>query len=490
MNRDLAALTQSAFDLLVIGGGIFGAGVARDAALRGLRVALIDRADFASGTSSRSSKLIHGGFRYLEQHAFGLVAEACREREILLRIAPHLVRPLPFVFPVYADDARSLNKIRLGMTLYDLMARNPRAKRHQSLSPERTLMKEPALARHGLRGAVRFFDCQEDDARFCLDTIIHAAECGAVCANYCELTGFVTREDRIVAAKVADRLSKNVPFEIHARSFVNAAGPWVDRVANLTPFDGKRGAFSPTKGVHLLLPRLTQEHAIAFQSRHDGRVLLVVPWGDCSLVGTTDTDWRGDPAEVRAEPSDIDYLLREVRALFPDKRITGSDIITTFAGVRALLRSDVAAPTARSREHQVTRLGQNLLSITGGKYTTFRAISYGVVNQVYAVLGIRPAPCRTAETPLPQHRPPAAGEKIADVPAVFASDIAHACEYEMAMTVSDVMRRRTSLALSRLGGVEAAGAVARLMAEPCGWSDAEMYGHLQQYLDEWKRGLP
>jgi glycerol-3-phosphate dehydrogenase len=490
MNRNLAALTEGTFDLLVIGGGIFGAGVARDAALRGLRVALIDKADFASGTSSRSSKLIHGGLRYLEQYAFGLVAEACRERETLLHIAPHLVRPLPFLFPVYEGDARSFAKIRLGATLYDLIARSPSIERHQSYSPERALMKEPALSRRGLRGAVRFLDCQEDDARFCLDNIIHAAECGAVCANYCELLGFVTRENRLVAATVVDRATNGDSFEIHARAFVNAAGPWVDRVANLTPFNGRGCAQSPTKGVHLLLPRLTQEHAIAFQARADGRVLFVMPWGDCSLVGTTDTDWRGDPADVRADPADIEYLLREIQSLFPQRNISESDIITTFAGVRSLLHSETANPSARSREHQITQLGQNLLSIAGGKYTTYRAIATSVVDQVYGILGSRTAPCRTAETLLPQHRPLSSGERIAEVPAVFASDIVHACDYEMVMTVSDVMRRRTSLALSRHGGVETAGTVARLIAEHLGWSDTQMYTQLQQYIEEWKRSLP
>ena len=250
MKRDLAALANQCFDLLVIGGGIFGAGVARDAVLRGLSVALIDKGDFAGGTSSRSSKLIHGGFRYLEQYAFGLVAEACRERQILQRLAPHLVHSQPFLFPVYKGDPRSLAKVRLGMTLYDLMAHGRNVAPHQTLSAEDTLAKEPALARAGLRGSVLFYDCQEDDARFCVATILHAAECGAVCANYCELTGFTVREDRLVAARVADRLGNAGEFEISARAFVNAAGPWVGTVAGLAPSGGARLTLSPTKGVH------------------------------------------------------------------------------------------------------------------------------------------------------------------------------------------------------------------------------------------------
>lgn len=490
MKRDLAAFSGQTFDLLVIGSGIFGAGVARDAALRGLRVALVEKSDFASGTSSRSSKLIHGGFRYLEQYAFGLVAEACRERRILQKIAPHLVRPLPFLFPVYDGDARSLTKIRLGMTLYDLMARYQNVAPHQSLSPEAVLAKEPSLCQRGLRGAVQFYDCQEDDARFCLENVIHAAECGAVCANYCEVTGFVTQGNRIVAARVADRLGGSETFEITARVFVNAAGPWVETIADLAGSDGQRVALSPTKGVHLLLPRLTNQHAISFQSRRDSRILFVIPWGDSSIVGTTDTDWQGDPAQAQAEPADIAYLLHEIQTVLPGSPVTSADAITTFAGIRALLRSHVANPSRRSREHSIIRHGENLISIAGGKYTTYRAIAEETVNRVCGLLGTRAALCRTAETPLPEHHPPLAAEQIADAPAVYASDIVHACEYEMAVTVSDVMRRRTGLALSRHGGTETATAVARLMAAPLGWTDDQRDCSLQQYLDEWKKALP
>jgi glycerol-3-phosphate dehydrogenase len=489
MNRNLSALADRYFDVLVVGGGIFGAGVARDAALRGLRVALVDKSDFASGTSSASSKLIHGGFRYLEQRRFGFVAESCRERHILQRIAPHLVRPVPFLLPVYDGGSHTLLQMRAGMTLYDLLARYRNTARHQSLSSKRALAKEPALRPQGLRGAILFYDCQEDDARFCLDNIIHAAESGAVCANYCELTGFVTRENRIVAARVADRLSHE-SFEITARVYVNATGPWVRRVADLTPFDGERVALSPTKGVHLVLPRLTQEAGIFFQARRDGRMLFVIPWGEYSLVGTTDTDFRGGPDDVYTAPADIEYLFSELRLLMPEAPVNESDIITTFAGIRPLLHSDAPSPSRRSREHRVIRQGQNLLTIAGGKYTTYRTIAEEAVDEIYPLLEARRAPCRTADTPLPQHRPPLSGTRISDAPAVCTSDVAHACEYEMAMTVSDVMRRRTSLALSRYGGPDTAETVAKFMAPLRGWNGGQMLWHLQQYLDEWKRNLP
>ncbi|MGA2605484.1 MAG: glycerol-3-phosphate dehydrogenase/oxidase, partial [Verrucomicrobiia bacterium] len=277
MNRDLLALSGQYFDLLVIGGGIFGAGVARDAALRGLRVALIEKSDFASGTSSCSSKLIHGGFRYLQQRDFRLVFEACRERHILQRTAPHLVRPLPFLFPIYQGGHISLTKLRLGMSLYDWLALRRNVATHRTVSVERTLMNEPSLSRQGLRGAVAFYDCQEDDARLCIDQILHAAELGASCINYCKLTGFVTREDRIVAARVRDEVG-SCTFEISARVFINAAGPWVEQVCALTPFDARAARLSPAKGIHLVMPRLTRQHAIVFEARSDHRILFVIPW--------------------------------------------------------------------------------------------------------------------------------------------------------------------------------------------------------------------
>ncbi len=489
MNRDISALSDQYFDILVIGGGIFGAGIARDAALRGLHVGLIEKSDFASGTSSRSSKLIHGGFRYLEQRNYRLVFEACRERRILRQIAPHHVKPLPFLFPIYKGGSLSLAKLRLGMTLYDCLALYQNVARHRKLSPRRVLWKEPALSRKGLKGAVMFYDCQEDDARFCIDNIYHAAELGAVCLNYCALTGFITREDRIIAARVRDEVG-SCTSEVTARVVINAAGPWVDQVRALTPFDGDTTRLSPTKGVHLVMPRLTQDHAIAFQARRDGRMLFVLPWGDYSLVGTTDTEFHGDAGSARAERADIEYLLDEVRALFPELPLSQVDVATTFTGVRSLLASDGAPPSARSREHRVVRHGRNLLSIVGGKYTTYRAIAEQTVDEAVKILNVTAKPCSTAKVLLPDHRPEPTGEKISDSPIVCVSDIAHACGQEMAVTLSDVMRRRTPLALSRSGGPEVALQVARVMAPLLGWSPDEERAQFERYAEEWNRNLP
>src|SRR5438128_349495 len=274
MRRNFSSLGEGMFDVLVVGGGIFGAGIARDAALRGLRVALIDKADFASGTSSRSSKLIHGGFRYLEQAACRLVMESCRERQVLQKMAPHLIRPLPFLLPVYQGDQRSLGKMRIGMALYDVLALYRNYARHRGLSASATIGKEPHLAKQGLLGSILYYDCQEDDARFCVENILHAAQLGTVCVNYCELSGFVSQNDSIVAATVEDRTG-HAALEVRAKCFINAAGPWVDRVAGLA--GAGNSYLKPTKGVHILLPQLTEHHAIAFQAKRDGRIMFVLP---------------------------------------------------------------------------------------------------------------------------------------------------------------------------------------------------------------------
>ena len=486
MRRNFPALGEEVFDVLIVGGGIFGAGIARDAALRGLRVALIDKADFASGTSSRSSKLIHGGFRYLEQAAYRLVMESCRERQILQRIAPHLVKPLPFLLPVYQGDQRSLGKMRIGMALYDALALYRNTARHRGLSPTATVEKEPQLAKQGLRGSIMYYDCQEDDARFCVENVLHAVQLGAVALNYCELSSFVSQNESIVAARVEDRLGAG-SIEVRARCFINAAGPWVDRVAGLA---GARDSYlKPTKGVHILLPKLTDHHAIAFQAKRDGRIMFVLPWNDCSIVGTTDTDYSGNPDDVHAEPADIEYILAEVRALFPDVRVDFSDVITTFAGLRPLLhQGNGANPSARSREWQIIHHGDSFMSIAGGKYTTYRAEAQKIVDELLRKLREKPRECKTAQIPLPTH-PLIADQLIADSPTVYASHIRRACEAEFATSVDDVMRRRTSLALSRFGGAETAATVAQIMASTLGWTETQMRASLQHYLAQHESSL-
>ncbi len=484
MKRDLRSLAGGGFDVLVMGGGIFGAGVARDAALRGLRVGLVEKSDFAGGTSSRSSKLIHGGFRYLEQGAFSLVRESCRERAILLKTAPHAVRDRSFLLPVYTGNSRPLWKMRAGMLLYDALAPVGSTPPHQVLSADRARMKEPGLAADGLRGAILYHDAQTDDARLCLDVLEHAADSGAVCANYCRVEGFAATSDEVQAARVRDVLRGDL-FEVTARVFVNVTGPWVEQVAGWAPPGGAPVRLQPTKGSHFLVPRLTQDHAITFQGRQDGRIMFVLPWNDLSLVGTTDTDFDGDADAVGADPADVAYLLRELAWLFPGANRTESDVIATFAGVRALLRSDGRAPSARSRELAMVRQGRNLISVAGGKYTTYRAIAEDVVDGVCEVLGIKRR-CVTATTMIPCRVSESAGIKLSECPPVYESDVRRACDEEMAVTLSDVMRRRTRLALSRQGSLETAAEVAKIMAHALGWTEETMREQFEAYGREWR----
>src|SRR6266513_1068034 len=298
------------------------------------------------------------------------------------------------------------------MALYDALALY-RDSRHRGLSAGAACDLEPGLSRRGLIGALLYYDCQEDDARLCVENILHAAELGCACVNYCELTALVKRDERIVAAVAEDRVGDG-SVEIKAKCFINAAGPWVDRVAGLN--GEHRPMLRPTKGVHILLPKLTQgDRAITFQAKRDGRIMFIMPWNGCTLVGTTDTDFKGDPNEVRADGEDIDYLLSEVRGMLPEANVDYSDIITTFAGLRPLLGTDEANPSSRSREWQIIRSAPNLLSIAGGKYTTYRAQAEKVVDAALKVLGQRARSCSTETTPLP---PLAcyADELIAEIP--------------------------------------------------------------------------
>lgn len=485
--RNTASLSEQVFDLAIIGGGILGAGIARDAAMRGLSVALVEKNDFASGTSSASTKLIHGGLRYLEQFAFFLVAESCRERAILLDMAPHLVKPLPLLMPVYDGDQHSLFKLRLGTTVYDWMTlnRHPSMPRHSTLSAAEAVELEPTLPMHGqgggkLRGAVVVYDCQMDDARLCVETILDAERHGAVCLNYCQATGVQMQGQQVESVHVVDQLSLE-EVELRARVFINAAGPWAEQIAALGgSAPGIR--LSPSKGAHLVIPRVQQEHGIYFQSEGDGRMIFLVPWDGVSLLGTTDTDFALDPDEARAEADDVGYLLEQLNSIMPHAGIDQDDIITSFAGVRALVRSDSARPSSRSREELIVRQGENLLNVAGGKYTTFRAVADKVLRKASGVLGQRLPRCVTATTPLPDLRPASSGQQLTDTPAVFESDVVYACREERACTLEDVMRRRTRLALGPHGGEEMAQAVSGLAARELGWDEERRASQVAQYL--------
>jgi glycerol-3-phosphate dehydrogenase len=379
----LAAMSTEPVDLLVLGGGITGAGIARDAALRGIRTALVDKGDFGGETSSHSSRLIHGGLRYLEQGDLGLVFEATHERRILLRIAPHLVRPLPFLFPVYRGARVPAWKLEAGMWLYDTLAAFRNVHMHRWLGRKRVARLEPRLRTKGLQGAALYYDAQVDDVRLVLATMRSAAQAGALVANYAEATSLLKSDGRVRGAVVRDLLSGRT-YTIRALVVVNATGPWVDSMRRRDD-PNAHPLLRLTKGAHVavLRARLGNNYAVTLTSPIDGRVMFVVPWGDLSYIGTTDTDEAVLPEEIRASGSDVVYLLRSANALFPDARLGPHDVISTWAGLRALIAPTRAQSASEvSREHLVVEESSGLITIAGGKLTTYRRMARGIVDRV------------------------------------------------------------------------------------------------------------
>jgi glycerol-3-phosphate dehydrogenase len=391
MIRDLQTLTKTTFDLLILGGGITGAGVALDATLRGLRVALIDKGDFASGTSSLSSKLVHGGLRYLELGDFRLVSEALHERRRLLRNAPHLVRPLRFVLPFYKNARVPPWKWRVGLTLYDFLASAGNIRRSRALDTTRLRRACPGLRSDGLVGGAEYFDAQMDDARLCIEVIRTAALHGAAVANYVEAIAFEQTGGWITGARGRDHVA-DAELTIHARQIVNATGPWCDQVRRLAG-DAGGPLLRPTKGVHLVVPDLGWTTAFLLLHPADGRVFFVIPWLGKTLLGTTDTVCDDSPDHLTVTAEDTSYLLAGYNHVFtPPLRPT--DILSSFVGLRPLIGSRPGDPSALSREFQLTWSPDGLLSVAGGKYTTYRHMAEVVTDAVVHRLGLRRR-CRT-----------------------------------------------------------------------------------------------
>ena len=517
MRRDLDALAAETFDLLVIGGGITGAGAALDAALRGLRVALIDKGDFASGTSSISSKLVHGGLRYLEQGDFFLVCEALHERRRLLRNAPHLVRPLRFVLPYYASARVPPWKQRLGLLLYDLLAGSAGIRRSRDYPLARLNRDFPGLQRRGLRGGAEFHDAQMDDARLCVTVVRTAALQGAVVANYVEAMAFEKEAGLVRGVRALDRLGGR-ELRIRARQTLNATGPWGDAMRRLAG-DDAGPMLRPTKGVHVVAPphpfpspprgeghplppsRLGGEGlgvrglAAAFLLLHpaDGRVFFVIPWLGKTLIGTTDTVCDDPPDRVGVSPADVDYLLRGHNHYF-EQHLSPKDLLNSFVGLRPLVRTRPGEPSALSREFALSASPSGLLTVSGGKYTTYRRMAEVVIDAVVRRLGLRRR-CRTRDFPLDgapreaweqfepaavkrlqsrwalseedaRHlvrrygtradevaeylgRDPALRGRVAPGEPDLLAELAYQREQEMAMTRADLLLRRTRLGLFR-----------------------------------------
>lgn len=530
----LAALAAESVDLLVIGGGVTGAGIARDAAMRGLRTGLVDMADFGSGTSSRSSRLVHGGLRYLEHGHLRLVFEACRERRTLLQIAPHLVWPRSFLFPVHEGARVPMWKLDAGLWLYDILSLFRNVRFHRMLSKRALLQAEPGIRSSTLKGGARYYDAQCDDARLALANVRDAHRHGALAANYAKVDHLDSAGGRVGGARITDLVTGEALL-VRAHVVVNATGPWSD---DLREAEG-RPLLHRTKGVHVVVPRqrLGNHEAITFTSPIDGRVMFVVPWGTLTYMGTTETELDAPPDAVRATYDDVVYVLRSVNALFPEARLHPEDVLATWAGVRPLVRQeDSEDPTAVSREHLIYQSDNGLLSVVGGKLTTYRSMAAEVVDRVVEVLAARdgreaPPRAATNREPLPggeardldvlieslcvegfdrqvathlvhtfgseapavarlAQADPALGEPVISGHTTIWAELLYAMRREMALTLTDLLVRRTHLFyVAPRQVLDTIREITRFAAEEMGWDGERQEAEMAAYRYEVSRSL-
>ena len=513
---NLDRLRDETFDVLVVGGGIVGAGVARDAACRGLRTALVERGDFASGTSGKTSRLIHGGLRYLRSYRVGLVRQSVRERDLLLKRAPSLVHPLAFVIPAYRGRRPGALLLRFGLFLYDFLSRDKTVPRRVWLAADATVEREPRLSSDALAGAGIYYDAWTDDARLVLAVVKDAAEAGACVANYTEVVELLHDEGgRVVGARLRDVI-ENRTLDARARIAVNATGVWLDRLR------APRGipTIRATKGIHIFLPRtkVGNRHALALTAPRDGRIVFVLPWNELALVGTTDTDYGGDADHVVPNAADVAYLLDVVNSAFPQARVTTDDVVSAYAGLRPLLRNRRADARESdiSREHAIFEDNDGLISVAGGKLTTHRSMAEDVIDLVSARLE-RTTATPTKERPLgpPTHpladfttmgfdeasalhlqarfapeqvrrhlEAPRARDRIVDDLAHVWVEVEVAIHEEMAMTLVDVLVRRLGLFYeARDQALGVADEVAERMAETLGWDASRVERETRLYRE-------
>jgi glycerol-3-phosphate dehydrogenase len=537
-------MASEVFDILVVGGGVTGTGAALDAATRGLSVALIEARDYAAGASSKSSKLIHGGLRYLEMLDFGLVREALRERRLLLTdLAPHLVRPVPFLWPLTHRGWERLY-VGAGLLLYDSLGGRRAVPRARHLSRSRALRLAPALKRKALVGAVQFYDAQEDDARMVACLARTAAGHGSALATNVRMDGLAAEGQRVTGV-IARDLLEGADLTIRARHVVLATGAWTSgRLARAggrdeqegqpvldgeSSWDGRGGQLrvQPSKGVHIVVPRRSIRMDTGLLARTEKSVLFVIPWGDHWLIGDTDTEWPHDPGRPAASRADIDYLLAKVNRMLR-RPLTHADIEGVFAGLRPLVATPKAGDTTRlSREHSVTSIAPGLTAIAGGKFTTYRVMARDLIDAAARDLARPVPPSRTATVPLLGaaryherwagrqrlaarsglpvgeverllgrygscvddvlrliRRRPELGRPVEGAGGYLAAEIVYACTHEGAVRLGDVLARRTRTAIEvRDRGLAAAPHAAALMAGELGWSEARISQEIAWYRD-------
>lgn len=528
------------YDLVICGGGVTGAGIARDAALRGLRVALLEKGDFASGTSSKSSKLVHGGLRYLEQGQLRLVFEGTHERAVQMRRAPHLVRPVPFLVPIYKRHKPGMAVVDMGLWIYDALAMFQSPKLHKTYRKQRVKTLEPALSGDGLAGALEYYDCLTDDARLALENVLDAKELGAEVLSYTRVVGLGRDARGRVATVLAKDEQSGRELTFRTRAVAVAAGPWTDAILPALGVTFDRPLLRPTKGVHIVFDhaRLPVTRAICMFTR-DGRVMFALPWIERTVVGTTDTDFTGDPEDVAADRTDVEYICEHAREFFPGAELTPADVLATWAGLRPLICAGDKTAHDTSREHEVFARDDGVIVIAGGKLTTYRRMAKDVVDRAVewlesrgdaALDGRTITGCRTKHRPLPgakglplpgtkglvavakrleelgagharvaQHLAEAYGTRAETVlergkanagllgrmdpelPYLWA-EVEHAVEVDLARTVCDVLVRRIPLCLrGRDQGLGVAERVADRLAAHLGWTSDERAASVAEY---------
>ena len=467
-------LTTTTFDVLIIGGGIVGAGIARDAAMRGLEVALIEQNDFASGTSSRSTRLLHGGIRYLAQGRVGLVREANKEKVVIDRIAPHLSEPLAFIFPTRSHVGMPRWKLSIGVKLYDLLCGRRNLGRSRTLSTAETLRAIPGYDSYNLTGAVRYFDALTNDARLVIDTLQSASANGAEIHNYVKFDD-VEYEDGIWVSVLTDQRSGE-RMTVRSRCIVNAAGPWSDRIP------GSQTSLRVTKGVHLVVDRTRLPVDDAIVTVEDERILFVIPWGERIFLGTTDTDYDGPLDEPPCDAVDVRYILTAVNKDFPQAKLAPDDVISTWSGLRPLVADRRGNPSDISRRHNISMSRAGWWDVTGGKLTTYRLMGEEAVDSILRYLQLPFLPSSTAETPLLTDGQPTRGSSILP-PKVGQEIVEDCCRREWARRLVDVMIRRTSWRHYHVDHLKIAEKVAGWMKAELNWSDEEMKAELQHYRD-------
>lgn len=529
-------IESTTFDLAVIGAGINGAGIARDAAMRGLKVLVLDKGDISGGTTGWSTRLIHGGLRYLEYGETGLVRESLRERERLLAIAPHLVKPLPMLIPVYERSRRGPVTIRAGMLAYDLLSFDKSLSHHRMLSRAETLTRAPGLKTQGLRGAALYYDAQvEYPERLTLENILAARSSGASVVTYARVDKLRTEALRVRFVEFTDLLTGQ-KHSARAEVFVNVAGPWVDEVLAETGATSLPRLIGGTKGSHIVTSAFEGAplNALYVEAEDDGRPFFIIPWNDLYLIGTTDIGFEGDPDSVEASEPEIDYLLRETNRVIPKARLTRASVLYTYSGVRPLPFQESASQNAKiTRRHFIHDHSpqlENFLSIVGGKITTYRNLSEQTVNLVFKKLRRASPPSGTAQSPLPgasqeefasfatrfrkenpllhertqAHLLRVYGARATEVLEITAecpellepldedtgaicAEVLFSFRHEMAATLTDCLLRRTMTGLGPAAGLDAIERAASVARQYLGWDEARARREVAAYRDYMKR---